>query len=127
MPTSLPPAAALGLVLVLPPLLLLLQPTAAKAIAAKAAIAVVRLMIFLSLFEVVRLPPSALTGPLWAHGLGRPEVVRGPEALPPAPPPTEPMPRDPPRVNVRPGPSAADSLPTPHSPPFPGVSPHTRD
>jgi hypothetical protein len=71
MSTVLPPplAAGLELVLELPPLLLLLQPTAAKAIAAKAAIAVVRLMIFLSLFEVVRLPPSALTGPLWAHGV----------------------------------------------------------
>jgi hypothetical protein len=46
-----PPADAL---LVAPPLvvLLLLQPTAARAIAAKAAIAVVRLMIFLLLFEL---------------------------------------------------------------------------
>jgi hypothetical protein len=54
MSTVLPPAAAL--LLALP---LLLQPAAAKAIAAKAAIAVVRLMIFLSLFEVARLPPTA--------------------------------------------------------------------
>ena len=55
-----PPAAGLLLVLVVP-LPLLLQPTAAKAIAAKAAIAVVRLMIFLSLFEVVgaRSPEAA--------------------------------------------------------------------
>ena len=64
MSTVLPPAAAL---LVLPPLLpllllLLLQPAAAKAIAAKAAIAVVRLMIFLSQIEVARPPRSALTG-----------------------------------------------------------------
>src|SRR5215472_6098694 len=75
MSTVLPPAAALPLLVALPLLLLLLlllQPTAARAIAAKAAIAVVRLMIFLSLFEVARLPPSALTGPLWAHGLRQP-------------------------------------------------------
>jgi hypothetical protein len=53
MSTVLPPPAAAGLLLELPLLLpLLLQPTAARAIAAKAAIAVVRLMIFLSLFEV---------------------------------------------------------------------------
>ena len=60
MSTVLPPAAALALPLALLPLLLLLllQPTAAKAIAVKAAMAVVRLMIFLSLFEVVRLPRS---------------------------------------------------------------------
>ena len=64
MSTVLPPAAALALPLALVPLLLLLllQPTAAKAIAVKAAIAVVRLMIFLSSFEVVRLPRSVVTG-----------------------------------------------------------------
>ena len=68
MSTVLPPAAALPLLvapLLLPLLLLLLlllQPTAARAIAAKAAIAVVRLMIFLSSFEVVRLPRSVVTG-----------------------------------------------------------------
>ena len=43
--------------------------TAAKAIAARAAMAVVRLMIFLSFFEVVRLPQSALTGLVCACGL----------------------------------------------------------
>jgi hypothetical protein len=66
MSTVLPPAAALVLVLplLLLLLLLLLQPTAAKAIAAKAAIAVVRLMMFLSSFEVVRLPRSVPTGPV---------------------------------------------------------------
>lgn len=69
MSTVLPPAAALPLLVALPLLLLLLlQPTAAKAIAAKAAIAVVRLMIFLSFFEVVRLPWSEWTGPVWARG-----------------------------------------------------------
>src|SRR5258708_903245 len=109
MSTTLPPAAALGLVLALPPLLLLLQPTAAKAIAAKAAIAVVRLMIFLSLFEVVRLPPSALTGPLWAHGLRQPEGGRCAGALTAARPPRESMARDPRRANVAAGTSAADS------------------
>jgi hypothetical protein len=66
MSTVLPPAAALPLLVALPPLLLLLllllQPTAAKAIAVKAAIAVVRLMIFLSSFEIVRLPRSVVTG-----------------------------------------------------------------
>ena len=58
MSTVLPPAAALLLALLLPLLLLLLllQPAAAKAIAARAAIAVVRLMMFLSFIEVVRLP-----------------------------------------------------------------------
>src|SRR5260221_9019834 len=110
MSTTFPPAAALGLVLALPPLLLLLQPTAAKAIAAKAAIAVVRLMIFLSLFEVVRLPPSALTGPLWAHGLRQPEGGRCAGALTAAGPPRESMARDPRRANVAAGTSA------PHSP-----------
>jgi hypothetical protein len=70
MSTVLPPAAAL---LVLPPLLpllllLLLQPAAAKAIAAKAAIAVVRLMIFLPQVEIARPPRSALTGLVCAHG-----------------------------------------------------------
>jgi len=69
MSTVLPPAAALVLVPLVPLLLLLLlQPTAAKAIAVKAAIAVVRLMIFLSSFEVVRLPRSVVTGPVWAYG-----------------------------------------------------------
>src|SRR5262249_23734558 len=71
MSTVLPPAAALPL-LVAPPLLLLLllllQPTAAKAIAVKAAIAVVLLMIFLSFFEVGRLPRSVRTGRDWARG-----------------------------------------------------------
>ena len=74
MSTVLPPAAAL---LVLPPLLLLLlllQPAAAKAIAAKAAIAVVRLMIFLPQVEIARPPRSALTGPVCAHG---PAAARG--------------------------------------------------
>src|SRR5580692_9429906 len=70
MSTVLPLAAAL---LVLPPLLpllllLLLQPAAAKAIAAKAAIAVVRLMIFLPHIEIVRPPRSALTSLVRAHG-----------------------------------------------------------
>jgi len=71
MSTVLPPAAALPLLVALPLLLLLLllQPTAAKAIAVKAAIAVVRLMIFLSSFEVVRLPRSVVTGLVRAHGL----------------------------------------------------------
>jgi len=72
MSTVLPPAAALPLLVALPPLLLLLlllQPTAANAIAVRAAMAVVRLMIFLSFFEVVRLPQSALTGLVCACGL----------------------------------------------------------
>ena len=70
MSTVLPPAAALLLLLPLLPLLLplLLQPAAAKAIAAKAAIAVVRLMIFLPQIEIVRPPRSALTGLVRAHG-----------------------------------------------------------
>ena len=80
MSTVLPPAAAL---LVLPPLplllllLLLLQPAAAKAIAAKAAIAVVRLMMFLSSIEVVRLPrertdrPGSSSWPGDSRGGGR--------------------------------------------------------
>ena len=70
--STVPPAAALPLLVALPLLLLLLlllQPTAAKAIAVKAAIAVVRLMIFLSSFEVVRLPRSVVTGLVRAHGL----------------------------------------------------------
>ena len=63
MSTVLPPAAALLLLPLLPLLLpLLLQPAAAKAIAVKAAIAVVRLMIFLPQIEIVRPPLSALTG-----------------------------------------------------------------
>ena len=71
MSTVLPPAAALPLLVALPLLLLLLllQPTAANAIAVRAAMAVVRLMIFLSFFEVVRLPQSALTGLVCACGL----------------------------------------------------------
>src|SRR5215469_3236042 len=71
MSTVLPPAAALPLLVALPPLLLLLllQPTAANAIAARAAMAVVRLMIFLSFVEVVRLPQSALTGLVCPCGL----------------------------------------------------------
>src|SRR5215468_1979362 len=72
MSTVLPPAAALPLLVAPPPpllLLLLLQPTAANAIAVRAAMAVVRLMIFLSFFEVVRLPQSALTGLVCACGL----------------------------------------------------------
>src|SRR6202007_157022 len=103
----LPPLAA-GLLLELPLLLpLLLQPTAAQAIAAKAAIAVVRLMIFLSLFEVVRLPPSALTGPLWAHGLRQPGGGRCVGALTAARPPRESIPaRIPGRANVAAGASA---------------------
>src|SRR5580700_3786317 len=69
MSTVLPPAAALLLLLLLPLLLpLLLQPAAAKAIAAKAAIAVVRLMIFLPHIEIVRPPRSALTSLVRAHG-----------------------------------------------------------
>jgi hypothetical protein len=53
MSTVLPPAAALPLLPLVPLLLpLLLQPAAAKAIAAKAAIAVVRLMIFLPHIEI---------------------------------------------------------------------------
>ena len=71
MSTVLPPAAALPLLVALPLLLLLLllQPTAANAIAVRAAMAVVRLMIFLSFVEVVRLPRSALTGLVCACGL----------------------------------------------------------
>ena len=70
MSTVLPPAAALPLLVALPLLLLpLLQPTAANAIAVRAAMAVVRLMIFLSFFEVVRLPQNALTGLVCACGL----------------------------------------------------------
>src|SRR5215471_4980630 len=71
MSTVLPPAAAPPLLVALPLLLLLLllQPTAANAIAVRAAMAVVRLMIFLSFFEVVRLPQSALTGLVCACGL----------------------------------------------------------
>ena len=116
MSIALPPAAALLLLLLLLPLLLLLllllllQPTAARAIAAKAAIAVVRLMIFLSLFEVVRLPPSALTGPLWAHGLRQQGGSRCAGALTAARPPTESIPaRIPGRANVAAGTSSADS------------------
>ena len=80
MSTVLPPAAALPLLVALPLplpllLLLLLQPAAAKAIAARAAMAVVRLMIFLSFFEVVRLPQSALTGLVCACGLAQPGVA----------------------------------------------------
>jgi hypothetical protein len=54
MSTVLPPAAALPLLVALPPplLLLLLQPTAANAIAVRAAMAVVRLMIFLSFLRL---------------------------------------------------------------------------
>ena len=66
MSTVLPPAAALLQPLLLLLLPLLLQPAAAKAIAAKAAIAVVRLMIFLPHIEIVR-PPSALTGLVRVH------------------------------------------------------------
>jgi hypothetical protein len=52
--STVPPAAALPLLAALVPLLLLLllQPTAARAIAVRAAIAVVRLMFFLSSIEV---------------------------------------------------------------------------
>src|SRR5215469_16819270 len=83
MSTVLPPPAAAGLLLELPLLLpLLLQLTAAKAIAAKAAIAVVRLMIFLSLSEVVRLPPSALSDRCGLVAWGSREVVGVPEPLP---------------------------------------------
>jgi hypothetical protein len=76
MSTVLPPAAGL----VLPPLLpllvlLLLQPAAAKAIAAKAAIAVVRLMIFLPQVELARPPRSALTGLIRAHGPAAAEMA----------------------------------------------------
>jgi len=79
----LPPAAALPLLVALPLLLLLLllQPTAAKAIAAKAAIAVVRLMIFLSFIEVVRLPreltdrPGSGSWPGDSRGGGRFDTV----------------------------------------------------
>jgi hypothetical protein len=71
---------------VLPPLLLLLlplllQPAAAKAIAAKAAIAVVRLMIFLPHIEVVRPPRSALTGLVRAHALRPPADGRVTKSL----------------------------------------------
>jgi hypothetical protein len=54
MSTVLPPAAALPLLVALPLLLLLLllQPTAANAIAVRAAMAVVRLMIFLSFLRL---------------------------------------------------------------------------
>jgi hypothetical protein len=48
----LPPAAALLVPLPLPLLLLLLQPTTANAIAVRAAMAVVRLMIFLSFLRL---------------------------------------------------------------------------
>ena len=111
MSTVFPPPAA-GVLLVLPPLLLLLQPTAAKAIAAKAAIAVVRLMIFLSLFEVVRRPPSAPTGPLWAHGLRQPGGGRCAGALTVARGPGESIPaRIPGRANVAVGTSVGDFPP----------------
>src|SRR5215469_2645965 len=115
MSTVFPPPAA-GVLLVLPPLLLLPQPTAAKAIAAKAAIAVVRLMIFLSLFEVVRRPPSAPTGPLWAHGLRQPGGGRCAGALTVARGPGESIPaRIPGRANVAAATSAADSPTLAHS------------
>ena len=76
MSTVLPPAAGLPVVpvLVVVVLLLLLQPAAATAIAAKAAIAVVRLMIFLSSIGIVRLPWSALARPVRAHGPPRQPV-----------------------------------------------------
>src|ERR1700722_9975087 len=68
MSTVLPPAAALPVALPLLLLLpLLLQPKAAKAIAAKAAIADVRLIMFLSVFELVPLSRSAPAGPVRAH------------------------------------------------------------
>jgi len=109
MSTVLPPPAAAGLLLELPLLLpLLLQPTAAKAIAAKAAIAVLRLMVFLSLFAVVRLPPGAPTGPLWAHGLRQPGGGRCTGALTAVGPPRESIPtRIPGRANVVAGTPAA--------------------
>src|SRR5215469_8534876 len=117
MSTVLPPAPAAGLLLVLPlPLLLLLQPTAARAIAANAAIAVVRLMIFLSLVEVVRLLPSALTGPPWARGLREPAGGRRAGALTPARSPRASIPaRIPGRANVAAGTSAAGSPTLAHS------------
>jgi hypothetical protein len=76
MSTVLPPAAALLLVPLLALLLpLLLQPAAAKAIAAKAAIPVIRLMIFLPQVEIARPPWSALTGLVCAHGPRPPEMA----------------------------------------------------
>jgi hypothetical protein len=73
--STVPPAAALLLELVLLVLLLLLlQPAAATAIAAKAAMAVVRLT-FLPLIDEVPLPRSAPGDPVWAHHPRRPEVA----------------------------------------------------
>jgi hypothetical protein len=110
--STVPPAAAL--VLALPLLLvLLLQPTAAKATAAKAAIAVFRLMMFLSLFEVVRLPWSVPTGPVRAYGPATAgKVVGSTEAFTATAPPWEPIPaRTPGRANVAAGTSAGDFPP----------------
>jgi hypothetical protein len=63
-----PPAAALDepppALLLLP---LLLQPAAARAIAAKAAIAGIRLIVFLSLICMARPPRGALTGRSGLH------------------------------------------------------------
>jgi hypothetical protein len=111
MSTVLPPAAALLLEapLLALLLLLLLQPTAAKATAAKAAIAVVRLMIFLSSFEVVRLPRSEWTGPVWVVAVRQPEMAGWTSSLTAAGPPREPIAaRISGRADVAAGTSASD-------------------
>jgi hypothetical protein len=83
MSTVLPPAAALLLALLpLLLLLLLLHPAAAKAIAAKAAIAVVRLMMFLSFIEVVRLPRERTDRPGSGSWPGDSRGVRRFDAVP---------------------------------------------
>lgn|SRR6185437_4103821 len=104
MSTVLPPAAAL----LLPVLgLLLLQPAAAMAIAARAAIAVVRLMFFLSYLGCPA-AGGALTGPVWAHGLRQPGGGRCTGALTAVGPPRESIPtRIPGRANVVAGTPAA--------------------
>src|SRR6516162_4943516 len=115
MSTVLPPAAALPLLvaplLALLLLLLLLQPTAARAIAAKAAIAVVRLMIFLSSFEVVRLPRSVVTGLVRAHGRAAAGMAGLTKSLTAAGRPGAPVPAPiPGRANVAAG--TSDDFPT---------------
>src|SRR6516162_1556286 len=114
MSTVLPPAAALPLLVALPLLLLLLlllPPTAARAIAAKAAVAVVRLMIFLSSFEVVRLPRSVVTGLVRAHGRAAAGMAGLTKSLTAAGPPWAPVPAPiPGRANVAAG--TSDDFPT---------------
>src|SRR5215471_16493792 len=100
MSTVLPPAAAPLLPVPGLLLLLLLQPAAAMAIAARAAIAVVRLMFFLSYLGCPA-AAGALTGPVWAHGLWQPGGGRCTGALTAVGPPRESIPaRIPGRANV---------------------------